>query len=88
MVVTSYIKLCRTSVDRHNSILMSLLLLVAETVTVFTTKFDSETSHIIFSVFWNFFLQSVTNRERLTYFKMIITKCDKRIVQSVEDMTK
>ena len=31
MVVTYYIKLFRTGADRHNGILMSLLLLVAET---------------------------------------------------------
>ena len=30
MVVTYYIKLYQTGVDRHNSILMSLLLLVAD----------------------------------------------------------
>ena len=32
MVVTYYIKLFRTVADRHNSILMSLLLLVAEAI--------------------------------------------------------
>ena len=32
MVVTYYIKLFRTRADRHNGILMSLLLLVAETI--------------------------------------------------------
>ena len=32
MVVTYYIKLFRTVADRHNGILMSLLLLVAETI--------------------------------------------------------
>ena len=31
MVVTYYIKLFRTGADKHNVILMSLLLLVAET---------------------------------------------------------
>ena len=31
MVVTYYIKLLRTTADRHNGILMSLLLLIAET---------------------------------------------------------
>ena len=35
MVVTYYIKLFRTGADRHNSILMSLLLLVAETIISF-----------------------------------------------------
>ena len=32
MVVTSYIKLFRTGANRHNGILMSLFLLVAETI--------------------------------------------------------
>ena len=32
MVVTYYIKLYRTGADRHNGVLMSLLLLVAETM--------------------------------------------------------
>ena len=32
MVVTYYIRLFRTGADRHNGILMSLLLLVAETL--------------------------------------------------------
>ena len=34
MVVTYYIKLFRTVTDRHNGILISLLLLVAETITI------------------------------------------------------
>ena len=34
MVVTYYIKLFRTGTDRHNSILMSLLLLVTETKSI------------------------------------------------------
>ena len=38
MVVTYYIKLFRTGADRHNSILMSLLLLVAETITKYFTE--------------------------------------------------
>ena len=37
MVVTYYIKLSRTGADRHNGILMSLLL-VAETITVITLR--------------------------------------------------
>ena len=32
MVVTYYIKLFRTGAERHNGILMSLLLIVAETI--------------------------------------------------------
>ena len=38
MVVTYYIKLFRTGADRHNGILMSLLLLVAETKMRTTTR--------------------------------------------------
>ena len=34
MVVTYYIKVFLTGADRHNSILMALLLLVAETITI------------------------------------------------------
>ena len=35
MVITFYIKLFRTGADKHNGILMSLLLLVAETIRKF-----------------------------------------------------
>ena len=38
MVVTYYIKLFRTGSDRHNGILMSLLLLVAETINTLIWK--------------------------------------------------
>ena len=38
MVVTYYIKLFRTVADRHNGILMSLLLLVAETIISYDTN--------------------------------------------------
>ena len=38
MVVTYYIKLFRAGTDRHNGILMTLLLLVAETIKVSTVK--------------------------------------------------
>ena len=38
MVVTYYIKLFRTGADRHNGILMSLLLLVAETIISYDTN--------------------------------------------------
>ena len=41
MVVTYYIKLFRTEVDRHNGILMSLPLLVAETI---IDKFSNDIS--------------------------------------------
>ena len=38
MVFTYYIKLSRTGADRHNGILMSLLLLVAETNIMFVRE--------------------------------------------------
>ena len=40
MVVTYYIKLFRTGTDRYNGILMSLLLLVAETNSFFIMQRD------------------------------------------------
>ena len=42
MVVTYYIKLVRTRADRHNGILMSLLLLVAETISKGMSKFTNQ----------------------------------------------
>ena len=39
MVVTYYIKLFRTGADRHNGILMSLLLVIAETKINIFNKF-------------------------------------------------
>ena len=39
MVVTYYIKLYHTEDDRHNGILMSLLALVAETITKYSPAF-------------------------------------------------
>ena len=42
MVVTYYIKLFRTRAERHNGILMSLLLLVAKTIILFDAKLSVE----------------------------------------------
>ena len=43
MVVTYYIKLFRTGADRHNAVLISLLLLVAEMIISFgNSNFDIE----------------------------------------------
>ena len=42
MVVTYYIKLFRTRAERHNGILMSLLLLVAETIILFDAELSVE----------------------------------------------
>ena len=46
MVVTYYIKLFRTGADRHNSILMSLLLLVAETIKRSISRLCLSLSHL------------------------------------------
>ena len=51
MVVTYYIKLFRTGADRHDSILMSLLLLVAESIKSTFYHFQkafNEANNIIF----------------------------------------
>ena len=56
-------------------------------ITVFITKSD-KTSHAVFAPFWKYLLQSVTERERFANFKMIITKCDKKLLQSVTGITK
>ena len=44
MVITYYIKLFRTEADRHNVILMSLLLLVAETTNYRLAKKNLDTT--------------------------------------------
>ena len=44
MVITYYIKLFRTGADRHNGILMSLLLLVAETTNYRLAKQNLDTA--------------------------------------------
>ena len=50
MVIAYYIKLFRTGADRHNGILMSLLLLVAETIKVKTDKTKPNGVEIIFNI--------------------------------------
>ena len=50
MVVPCYIKLFRTGADRHNGILMYLLLLVAETIIVSNINICFS---VILKVFWN-----------------------------------
>ena len=55
MVVTYYVKPFRTGADRHNGILMSLLLLVAETImfTLFNTPLLYELAfQTVMSLFW------------------------------------
>ena len=56
MVVTYYIKLFRTGADRHNSILMSLLLLVAETIIVLLKIY-----HVLLRV-----MERITSRHQLS----------------------
>ena len=59
MVVSYYIKLFRTGTDRHNGILMSLLLLVAEIKNV---NFNDEYHDL-----WQFYLVSVTIRSFMIF---------------------
>ena len=49
MAVICYIKLFRTGADRHNGILMSLILLVTETIMI-KVKMQLEKDHILFIV--------------------------------------
>ena len=53
-----------------------------------TTKCDKKTSHTLFGPFSKTLLQIVANRESFTNFKLIITKCDKALLQSVTGITK
>ena len=52
-------------------------------MTAFIKKCHKRTSHALFLPFWKRLLQSVTNRERFTNTKIIITKCPKNLLQSV-----
>ena len=51
-------------------------------ITAFITKRDLKSSHSLFGPFWKDLLQIVTNRESLTNFKRVITKCDKELLQN------
>ena len=52
-MVTNYIKLFRTGADTHNGILMSILLLVAETVTLkLLNKHSFLITYLKFRTFW------------------------------------
>ena len=57
-------------------------------ITVFIRKCDKKTSHRLSCTFWKNFLQNVTNRERFVIFKIIVTKYDKRLSQIVTGITK
>ena len=64
MVVTYYAKPFRTGADRHNGILMSLLLLVVETImfTLFNTPLLDELAfQTVISLFWQY--------QKLHFFK-------------------
>ena len=57
-------------------------------ITVFIGKCDKKTSHRLSCTFWKKLWQNVTNRERFTNFKIIITKCHKRLLQTVTGIAK
>ena len=57
-------------------------------VTAFIAKIVKITWLSFFGYFWKNLLQIVTNREILTNFKIIITKCDKNLLQSVTGITR
>ena len=47
-------------------------------MTVFIREFGKKASHALFGSFWKKLLQSVT--ESSTHLKVIVTKCDKKII--------
>ena len=59
MVVTYYINLFRTGAARHNGILMSLLLLVAETITVLCTAYLTSNTILFTRSCVNFFEKKI-----------------------------
>ena len=69
MVVSYYIKLFRTGADRHNGILMSLLLLVAETKTV---KYNSWVKQICYTKKHNLILWKYLRKNFLLNLSLYI----------------
>ena len=57
-------------------------------ITAFITKPDLKSSRSLFGPFWKDLLQIVTNRESLTNFKRVITKCDKELLQNMTGIRK
>ena len=57
-------------------------------LTAFTTKYDTITLLTLSGSFLKILLQSVTNRESFTNFQTVITKCDKKLLQSGTGITK
>ena len=55
-------------------------------ITAFITKRDLKSSRSLFGPFWKDLLQIVTNRECLTNFKRVITKCDKELLQCDKEL--
>ena len=51
-------------------------------------KYHKKTSPTLFGPSWNNLLHSLTNGECFPNFKLIITKCDKKLLQSVTGVTK
>ena len=54
-------------------------------MTVFIREFGKKASHALFGTFWKKLLQSVT--ESSTHLKVIVTKCDKKLLQSMTVIT-
>ena len=48
---------------------------------VFVAVCGKKNSNALFGSFWKKILQSVTNKESFTNFKIIVTKCDKKLLQ-------
>ena len=57
-------------------------------ITVLITESDKTTSLTLSGFFRKSLLQCLTNRESFTNSKTIITKCDKKLSQSVTGITK
>ena len=57
-------------------------------IPAFIRKCDKKTSHALFGHFWKTLLQSVANRENFTNFKILIIKCDKKLLRIVAGITK
>lgn len=53
-------------------------------MTVFIKKCEKKTSHTFFGSFGENLSQSLTNRGTFTNFKIIVTKSDKKLLQSVK----
>ena len=57
-------------------------------ITTFITKCDKITPLTLVGPFWKKLSQSVRIRGSFTSFKIVITKCDKKLLQSVAGITR